>query len=71
MADAVAKGRLGHQVNRRRGEDVANSKLTTEKVRELRVLAESGWKTRALARRYGVSDDTIRLVKARKRWAHV
>lgn len=71
MADAARKGRLNGRPNRPRGEVVKTSKLTVEQVLELRQLADAGWQTKDLANRYGVSADTVRLVKARKRWAHV
>lgn len=71
MADATAKGRLLGRPNRPRGEAVKNSKLTEEKVRELRRLAAAGWRTVDLAARYGISEDAVWLVKAGKRWAHV
>lgn len=71
MADATAKGRLLGRANRPRGEQVKNSKLTAAKVRELRVLADTGCSIQAMAARFGVSDDCVRLVIKRKRWAHV
>ena len=58
-------------VNKRRhthGTKQHTAKLTDEMVREIRA---SGDKQAALARRYGVSDDTIRRVRRREFWRHV
>jgi hypothetical protein len=71
MADATAKGRMNGRPNRPRGEQVKTSKLTAGKVREMRALAAAGRSTQALAAQFGVSDDCVRSVVTRKRWAHV
>ena len=52
--DASAKGRMG-------------VKLTIEKVRAIRVDKR---KTKTIARHYGVSGTTIRLVQRRKTWPY-
>ncbi|MGH8060980.1 MAG: HNH endonuclease [Pseudoxanthomonas sp.] len=54
--------------NRPRGEQVANAKLTPAKVRSIR---RSSASTAELAKRFGVCQKTIRLVRARKTWGHV
>lgn len=71
MADANRKGRLDGRPNRPLGEAVGTSKLTGEQVREMRRLAGDGWTTKALAERFGVCADNVRLIKSRRRWTHV
>lgn len=50
------------------GEDTPQHKLTEQKVKEIRLSAEP---TRALAKKYGVSQSMITYVKNRKSWKHV
>lgn len=66
--DCIAKGRDRYAV----GEDAANSKLTTEQVREIRRLRrETNVSIAALARKYGVHWVTIKCIDSRKTWLHV
>jgi 5-methylcytosine-specific restriction endonuclease McrA len=51
-----------------RGEQIGVAKLTEERVRAIRSSPDP---SRALARKYGVSEKAIRLVRLRKTWAHV
>ena len=46
------------------------SKLTEEKVREMRELSAQGWKQRELAERYGVVHQTVSKVLSGKRFKH-
>lgn len=76
-ADMERKGR-GNRVgwrnvrDRRPGELRHNSKLTVERVREIRVLYEAGDVSYTkLGRLYGVGRTTIEQVVKRKKWAHV
>lgn len=62
MQDASAKGRMA------RGERVNGAKLTEEAVRLIRSTKAN---TATLAKRYGVTDDTVRLVRKRRTWKHV
>ena len=52
----------------RRGEAVAQAKLTRDQVREIRALSGSGESERQLADRYGVSEQTVRDVATRRTW---
>uniref|UniRef100_A0A6M3IFD4 GIY-YIG domain-containing protein n=1 Tax=viral metagenome TaxID=1070528 RepID=A0A6M3IFD4_9ZZZZ len=55
-----------------RGENNANAKLTEQDVREIMVLLEDGvLSQQQIADRYGVSRETVRLIKRRRTWAHV
>jgi hypothetical protein len=63
--DRARKGRSA------RGSGCGSSKLTEERVREIRELQSDGASTRALARRYGVSWTTIAAVIKGLYWRHV
>jgi DNA-binding transcriptional regulator YiaG len=52
-----------------RGEEHPQAKLTEDQVRAIR--ATTGVSKRALARRYGVADSTIRKIIDRRKWAHI
>lgn len=54
-----------------RGERSGGSKLTADKVRDIRQLRSEGWTLEALASEYGVRIGTIHFVVTRKTWAHV
>jgi len=57
---------------RARGERTGSAKLTETQVRELRIRFASGGISKAeLARQYGISAETARLILARKKWSHV
>lgn len=64
-ADSIAKGR---QVAVRIGEANSRSKLTADKVREIR---RSTATSAELARRFGVSNVAIGLIRRGRSWAHV
>lgn len=51
-----------------RGENVRNSKLTAQDVREIRVSRDSH---RKIAARYGIDQTLVSQIKLRKGWAHV
>jgi hypothetical protein len=53
-----------------RGESVAVSKLTEQKVHEIRESLEQGESLRTLGKRYGVSRTTIWFIKHRVCWNH-
>jgi DNA-binding XRE family transcriptional regulator len=62
-ADATTRGRM------RRGESHPNSKLTEERVREIRLRYRAGVVTQAeLAEEYGVKRNTISRIVSGKRW---
>jgi hypothetical protein len=65
MQDAKAKGRIA------RGEAHGAAKLTETDVRAIREGADAGATTAALARRHGVSDETVAKVLSRETWGHV
>jgi len=66
--DMLSKGR--HRAAN--GEDVAISKLTADKVRDIRAKHSTGTVTyAALAKEYGVSPHSIRFAVLRKHWKHV
>jgi HNH endonuclease len=74
MLDCYNKGRHYHLGSRdiQQGEQNNNSKLTGEKVREIRMLYGSGgWTLRGLGKAYGVSYGTIDDAIRRKTWAFV
>lgn len=56
-------------INKRRGEDVYNSKLTESQVRQIRLRAVES--DRKLAKEFGVSPATIDRVRNRTVWRHV
>lgn len=64
MRDRAAKGRCGVPV----GEATWHAKITAETVRLLRASTEAH---RAAARRYGLSDRTVRRIRSREIWKHV
>lgn len=66
--DTIARGRKV-QV---RGERIGTAKLTVDKVREIRRLAESGeLSQRAIGRQFGVSHTVIQGIVRRRFWTHV
>lgn len=69
MQDCVRKGR--HKSSSVRGEARHNAKLTERKVRAIREQRAAGVGPTELARKYGVSKQTIKLIVARKSWNHV
>jgi len=64
LDDMRRKGRSNQPV----GERIWSAKLTAEQVLAIRASSES---RRALKRRYGVGDATIRNIKDGKRWTHL
>lgn len=73
MSDCKAKGRHASDrptTNYARGERQAHSKLTPEDVLKIRAL-EGIRPQRALAKDFGVSKNSIKLVIMRKTWRHV
>lgn len=77
--DAFAKGRVTRDIlhvarHRRvwhRGESVVSSRLTVEKVGEIRRRVGAGESCSSLADHYGVNRSTVKRVVARTSWAHV
>ncbi len=65
MRDMVRKGRAKH------GAEHAKSKLTEEKVREIRRLRTEGWTLRRLAAHFGVTRDAIWKVSTKSSWRHI
>jgi len=64
--NAMRRGKWLH------GEQCSRARLTAEKVRDIRYLAQSGTRTKAeLARLFGVDWCTIRDVLTRRTWNHV
>lgn len=66
--DMFAKGRQG---TRHPGAERANARLTDEDVRAIRAAPPYYGRTAALARRYGVSQTTIRKILCGQKWRHV
>ena len=66
--DARQKGRLRGGTS---GESNGMSRLTVDDVREIRRLLADGETGASLARRFGVSDTTVSLIKKRKTWRNV
>lgn len=65
---------MTRNANPARGERIATAKLTADAIREIRSTfrrSDRRFGASALARRYGVSRDTIACVVARKTWRHV
>ncbi len=67
VRDRQAKGRPCT----RRGEGNPAARFTEEGVREMVALRLSGWTTRALGRRFGVSHTAVRLILKGENWAHI
>lgn len=67
MQDCAAKGRIakGDRLNSRRGEDGPRSKLTWEQVRDIR---SSDLPAKAIAARYGVTNDNINRIRRNETW---
>lgn len=72
MADAKAKGRL-YVLGpcRARGTRIAQSRLTEDQVRAIRVMVASGQSQKDVARLFGVDPGTIRHAAKRSTWKHV
>lgn len=60
----VAKGRA-------KGEDIKNSKLTADDVREMRRLYDAGTKQKVIAQLFNVCGPTVSMIVRRKQWAHI
>jgi len=75
VADMVRKDRVwrgGVPADRQpRGERHYMARLTEAQVRELRARAGAGEVQAALAREYGVADETVSAIMHRRTWAHV
>lgn len=82
VQDMISKGRDNklsgdahpwrtHPEKAPKGEQIAQSKLTEEEVRNIRDEAADGTAFAALARKYGVSSSAISEVVRRKTWKHV
>ena len=70
--DMLIKGRQNWHENRAIGERNANTKLTAEKVREIRKLYQGGIQNQyQLARTYGVTQTNIGSITRNKTWRHV
>lgn len=67
MQDSKARGRNFRPVGERSG----RSKLTAEKVVEIRRLAATGMSDPALGRMFGVHAQSIWCIRHRKSWAHI
>jgi hypothetical protein len=67
VADMHAKGRFIPV----RGERTGSSKLTDDKVREIRTLSGGGLSNRRIAKKIGVSASTIDYVVNGQTWSHV
>jgi hypothetical protein len=68
MQDCKAKRRISH------GEHRPGAKLTPDDVREIRriyVKQSRVYGMRALAKKYGVNDGTIKLIFTGRNWSHV
>jgi DNA invertase Pin-like site-specific DNA recombinase len=65
----VNKGRQGKQKSR--GESRRNAKLTESDVIKIRALRKYGNTLQSIANLFGVSNPTVHLICARKKWAHI
>lgn len=55
-----------------RGEACSQAKINGDIVRQIRsMFAEGNYSKRALARRFGIDEKNVRLIIARKAWAHI
>lgn len=67
--------RRDYQINAhqyaKRGEELPHSKLTSEKVRKIRMDAEQGITAKSQASEYGVHIRTIEAIRSYKTWALV
>jgi hypothetical protein len=54
-----------------RGERVAGSKLTADKVREIRRLRESGMTYKSIGQRFGINLASVHKITSRQTWAHI
>ena len=66
VMDAIEKGRL-----KVKGEDNPAAKLTEEQVVEIRKLAGTGLTQRAIGKRFGVCQYTVRMIVIGRNWKHV
>ena len=67
----MADKRLHGTIARFPGERNANSKLTENDIRKIRVMAQSGTTQRAIAKQFNVSFQHISDVVNKKRWEHL
>lgn len=65
-----ARHRIIHG-NQARGTGIWLSKMTPDKVVELRMLRASGWTYKKLGHRFGISDNAASDICRRKTWAHI
>jgi hypothetical protein len=70
MKDAAKKGRMD-KIKKNKGEDVKNSVLTNEKVKEIKIKLKNGEIGVKLAKEYGVTKTTIYQIKHGKWWKHI
>ena len=70
---ALPRGEAWRQRHPRQaqGERVGGSKLTADKVREIRRLRSEGWTLERLADEFGVRIGTIRFIVTRQTWKHI
>lgn len=54
-----------------RGSNQANSKLTENEVRRIRIIAQAGLSKRLIGMQFGVSRETIQSIYSRKTWKHI
>jgi len=80
MQDAARKGRTCSGERHRshtnpgtvlKGEQIGNSKLTSDEVREIRLASLNGVLGSVLAAQFGISPSMITMIISRKRWKHV
>jgi diketogulonate reductase-like aldo/keto reductase len=74
MRDAARKDRLSRAHNppgKNRGASHGMSKLTDEKVRDIRTRHANGETQAALAREFAITTGAVCMIVKRKRWAHV
>lgn len=65
------RSQLIRQVAHLLGEANPNAKLTTEKVRQMRVLRQQGMSLAELGRRFGVTERAAHRVVTRRDWKHI
>ena len=68
-ADASAKGRL--RTGPSKGSQNANSRLTEDDVRQIRVLITAGHTNMAIGAKYGVTHSMVSMIRRGLSWTHI
>ena len=71
MQECSQRGRARIPKPEKLGEENGAAKLREVDVRSIRRLLAAGWRQRAIAERFGVSQQTVANIKSGKAWGHV